>query len=129
VLGYAKDSRGDTQAVLVTLVRSYGAKRQVTLEDIAAETSRPPDRCEAALERLIDYRLVRHVGGYYEVSHDFVARKVLFELVDSDELKFKRFRELLASKAAAFSTTKNLLAIEELTILYACRDRVLPPRT
>lgn len=126
VLGYAKDSRGDTQAVLVTLVRSYGAKRQVTLEDIAAETSRSPDRCEAALERLIDYRLVRHIGEYYEVSHDFVARKVLFELVDSDELKFKRFRELLASKAAAFSTTKNLLAIEELTVLYAYRDRVLP---
>lgn len=126
VLGYAKDSKGDTQAVLVTLVRSYGAKRQVTLEDIAAETSRGPDRCEAALERLIDYRLVRHIGEYYEVSHDFIARKVLFELVDSDELKFKRFRELLASKAAAYSTTKNLLAIEELTVLYAYRDRVLP---
>lgn len=126
VLGYAKDPKGDTQAVLVTLVRSYGTKRQVTLEDIAAETARTPDRCEAALERLIDYRLVRHIGEYYEVSHDFVARKVLFELVDSDELKFKRFRELLASKAAAFSTTKNLLAIEELTVLYAYRDRILP---
>jgi hypothetical protein len=126
VLGYAKDSKGDVQAVLVTLVRSYGAKRQVTLEDIVAETSRSQDRCEVALERLIDYRLVRHIGDYYEVSHDFVARKVLVELVDSDELKFKRFRELLASKAAAYSTTRNLLSIEELTMLYVYRDRVLP---
>ena len=126
VLGYARDSRGDTQAVLVTLVRSYGAKRQVTLEDVAAETSRSQDRCEVALEKLIDYRLVRHIGEYYEVSHDFVARKVLFELVDSDELKFKRFRELLASKAAAYGTTKNLLSVEELTMLYVYRERILP---
>src|SRR5205823_4148504 len=73
-----------------------------------------------------DYRLVRHIGDYYEISHDFIARKVLFELIDSDELTFKRFRELLASKAAAFSTTKNLLSTEELVMLYIYRDRVLP---
>lgn len=126
VLSYAKDSRGDLQALLVALVRSYGSKRQVAIEEIAGETGRSVKACEAGLEKLIDFRLVRHIGDYYEVAHDFIARKVLFAMVDSDELNFKRFRELLASKAAAYATTRNLLTTQELLALYAYRDRVLP---
>jgi hypothetical protein len=126
LLNYAKDSKGEAQAVLVTLVRSYGAKRQVTLQDVASETGRDEILCEGVLEKLIDLRLVRHIGNFYEITHDFIARKVLYELVDSDEITFKRFRELFASKAAAFNTTRSLLTTEELLMLYTYRDRVIP---
>lgn len=126
LLNYAQDSKGEVQAVLVTLVRSYGAKRQVTLRDVAVETGRDETLCENALEKLMDLRLVRHIGEYYEIAHDFIARKVLFELVDTDELTFKRFRELLTSKAAAFAMTRSLLTTEELLMLYSYRDRVIP---
>ena len=126
LISYAQDSKGTIQAVLVALVRSHGSKKQVTLQDIAGETARDFVQCEAAVERLIDLRLVRHIGEYYEISHDFIARKVLYELVDADELAFKRFRELLSSKSAAFSTTRSLLTTEELLMLYIYRDRILP---
>ncbi|MGO8744235.1 MAG: hypothetical protein ACLQUR_17770 [Limisphaerales bacterium] len=83
-------------------------------------------RCEAVLEKLIDLRLVRHIESYYEVTHDFVARKIINELADSEEREFKRFRELLSSQAAAYSTTRGTLTNEELLMLYKHRQRIIP---
>ena len=69
---------------------------------------------------------MRHVENYYEITHDFVARKVIAELVGSEEKEFKRFRELLSSKAAVYRTTQNPLTEEELLMVYRHRQRVIP---
>ena len=110
----------------MSLVRSYGVKAQKELGEIRSDTGLDADKCENALEKLIDLRLVRHVENYYEITHDFVARKVIAELVGSEEKEFKRFRELLSSKAAAYRTTQNPLTEEELLMVYRHRQRVIP---
>ena len=125
-LTYAQDSTGNVRRVLVSLVKSYGVKAQRSLDEVASDIGLAQQACEAALERLIDLRLVRHVEGAYEIAHDFLARKVANELIDSTERQFKRSRELLASKAAAFQTTRTKLSSEELIMLYRHRDRIVP---
>lgn len=125
-LDYAKDSKGHVRAVLISLVRSYGIKAQRTIEEVIADTGLNRLECENAIEKLIDLRLVRHIDPHYEVSHDFIARKIMSELVDSEEREFKRFRELLTSKAAAYQTTKAILTSEELLILYRYKERIIP---
>ena len=101
-------------------------KAQRELAEVQVDTGLDTTRCEIALEKLIDLRLVRHVETYYEITHDFVARKVVDELADSDEKEFKRFRELLSSKAAAYSVTRSGLTAEELLMLYKHRQRIIP---
>lgn len=125
-LDYAQDGEGHIRAVLVSLVRSYGVKAQRTLEEIVGDTGIESAHCERALEKLIDLRLVRHIADSYEVAHDFIARRVVSELVDSEEREFKRFRELLTSKAAAYQTTGALLTREELLILFKYKERIIP---
>jgi hypothetical protein len=125
-LAYANGQQGLGRAVLVALVRSYGVKAQRSLSEIARDAGISEQTCESLLERLIDLRLVRHVGGDYEVAHDFLAKEISAKLVDSEEREFKRFRELLASKAAAFAVTGGVLTEEELLILFKHKERVLP---
>jgi len=124
-LEFAKGSEGNVKAVLVSLVRSHGVKAQRPLGEIVVDTGLDEAQCEAALEKLIDLRLVRHVEAHYEVSHDFIARRIISELVDSEEREFKRFRELLASKAAAYQTTEGLLTSEELLMLFKHKERIV----
>jgi hypothetical protein len=125
-LAYAHDTGGHVNSVLVSLVRSYGVKAQKSLADIVTETSLTAQACELALERLIDLRLVRHIRDMYEVAHDFLAHEISAKLVDSEEREFKRFRELLSTKAAAFDTTRSLLTVMELLVLFSYKERVLP---
>lgn len=125
-LAYARDTEGHLKSVLVSLVRSYGVKAQKSLAEIAVDVGLPDRKCEVVLEQLIDLRLVRHVGDLYEVAHDFLARDILRKLVDSEERNFKRIRELLASKAATYATTRSLLTVEELLMLFKYKERVLP---
>jgi hypothetical protein len=125
-LEYAQDSEGHARLALVSLVRSYGVKAQRTIDDIVADTGLDKFKCEVALERLIDLRLVRHVEDYYEVSHDFVAKRIISTLVDSEEREFKRFRELLTTKTAAYQTTGAALTCEELLMLYKHKERIIP---
>jgi len=126
LLEYAQDKEGDARLVLVSLVRSYGVKAQRSINEIAADTGLNGLACESALERLIDLRLVRHIGDYYEISHDFIAKQIIHTLVDSEERVFKRFRELLATKAAAYQTTGATLTCEELLMLYKYKERITP---
>ena len=123
-LTYAQDAGGHIRPVLVSLVRSYGVKTQRTLGEIASDTGLTEGDCETSLEKLIDLRLVRHIGGMYEVAHDFLAHEIADKLVDSEEREFKRFRELLSTKASAFSTTRSLLSTMELLVLYSYKERV-----
>jgi hypothetical protein len=126
LLQYAQDDEGHIRAVLIALVRSYGIKAQRTMSEILADTGLSGTACETALEILIDLRLVRHIDPFYEVSHDYVARKIINELADSQEREFKRFRELLASKAAAYQTTSGLLSEQEVLMLFKHKEKVLP---
>jgi hypothetical protein len=125
LLQYAQDSEGHIRAVLVSLVRSYGVKAQRTLSEVASDTGLQDDVCEGALEKLIDLRLVRHLDPYYEVSHDYIAKKIIADLADSEEREFKCFRELLTSKAGAYQTTQSLLNHHELLMLYKHREKVI----
>lgn len=125
-LEYAQDSEGHVRSVLVSLVRSYGVKAQRTIDEIVADTDLDKDNCEVALEKLIDLRLVRHIGTYYEITHDFIARRINSELVGSEEREFKQFRDLLASKAAAYKTTESPLTAEELLMLFKHKARMIP---
>lgn len=124
-LEYAQDRAGHVKLALVALVRSYGVKAQRTLGEVAADTGLSVPETEVALEKLIDLRLVRHLGENYEISHDFIARRIANELIDSEEREFKRFRELLSSKAAAYLTTRALLTPEELLSLFKYRRRII----
>ena len=125
-LMYAQDTKGILRAVLISLVRSYGVKAQREIGEIVVDTGLTEGDCDQALERLIDLRLVRHIAPFYEISHDFIARRIANELVDSEELEFKRFRELLTSKTAAFQKTHSLLTTEEQLILYKHRQKIVP---
>lgn len=126
LLEYAQEGEGNARLVLVSLVRSYGVKAQRSIDDIIADTGLDGLKCEVALERLIDLRLVRHLDDYYEISHDFIAKQITSTLVDSEEREFKRFRELLTTKAAAYQTTEATLTREELLMLYKHKERIAP---
>jgi conflict system STAND superfamily ATPase/uncharacterized protein DUF4062 len=126
LLTYANDKEGHIRSILASLVRSYGVKAQKSLSEIAADAGLTETNCEAFLERLIDLRLVRHLGNQYEIAHDFLAHEISTKLVDSEEREFKRFRELLTNKAGAFSTTKALLTVGEMLVLFKHKERVLP---
>lgn len=125
-LDYANDKEGYIRLVLVALVRSYGVKAQKRIEELASETGLDHRAVEIALEKLIDLRLVRHIEQYYEITHDFIARRVVSELVDSEGKEVKRFQELLSSKAAAHAITGALLTSEEMLMLYKHRERIVP---
>lgn len=125
-LQYARDTQGYIQSVLTALVRGQGSKRQVTVSEITTELGIDQDKVESALERLIDLRLVRHIDEIYELAHDFLAHKIFDELIDPAEMEFRRFRELLESKAAAYNTTHSLLTAVEMLMLFKHRSRVKP---
>ena len=124
-LRLAHENAGDLRLLLIALVKSYGVKAQRSSQELAAVTGLEVARCEEQLERLIDLRLARHFSGLYEVSHDFLAKMITEELVDSGEREFKRFRELLSSRATAFASTSSRLTIEEVLFLYKHRQRII----
>jgi hypothetical protein len=124
-LRLAQDDAGDLRLLLIALVKSYGVKAQRSLQELVADTGLEPAHCEAQLERLIDLRLARHISGRYEVSHDFLAKIITEELVDSEEREFKRFRELLSSRATAFASTSSRLTVEEVLFLYKHKRRII----
>jgi hypothetical protein len=124
-LRLAHDDTGDLRLLLVALVKSYGVKAQRSIQELATDTGLEIGRSEALLERLIDLRLARHISGLYEVSHDFLAKIITEELVDSEEREFKRFRELLTSRATAFTSTLSRLTLEEVLFLYKHKRRII----
>jgi hypothetical protein len=111
--------------ILIVLVSSYGTKTQKSLEEISMESLLPNTDVENTLNSLIDLRLVRTVNGTYEIAHDFLARIIISELVSSEEREAKKFKNLLASRAAAYQATKADLTKSEHLHIYRFRNKIL----
>jgi hypothetical protein len=81
---------------------------------------------DACLKDLANLRLVHGVEGKWELVHDFLASKVLEELVSPEEREAKIFRDVLVAKAAAFESTGELPTYKEHLGIYAHRSRIAP---
>ena len=100
--------------ILVALVSSYARKAQKRIDEIESETGLDTEMAMRVVARLIDMRMVRAVGDAYEISHDFLARRILAEIVTAEEAEAKRCRELLElSRRSTYEQTGSLLTYRE----------------
>ncbi len=113
------------KGILISLVSSYGTKAQKTIGEISTESLIPHLDVENTLNLLTDLRLVRSVNGTYEIAHDFLARIISSELVSVEEREAKKFKDLLASRAAAYQATKAGLTVSEHLHIYKFRHKIL----
>lgn len=118
-----KEQKG--REVLIALVSSYGTKSQKTLEEIVAETLENRKDIEKVLRSLIDLRMVRAVNDHFEIVHDFLAKTIVAELVSATEREAKKFKDLLASRTAAYEDTRAILTQAEHIYIYKHRNRIL----
>ena len=112
------------KAILIALVSSYGTKAQKTLEEISKECLLPKTEAEKVLALLIDLRIVRIVNDTYEIAHDFLAKIITSELVSIEEREAKIFKDLLASRTAAYESTKAGLTRSEHLHIYRFRNKI-----
>ena len=113
------------KAILIALVSSYATKVQKTLEEVATESMLSEAEVEKSLNSLIDLRLVRNVNDSYEISHDFLAKIIMTELVSAEEREAKKFKDLLSTRAAAYNSTKAGLTLAEHLYIYRLRNKIL----
>lgn len=111
--------------ILISLVSSYGTKTQKTADEIATETLQEQGEVEKLLKILADLRLVRAIDGQHEIVHDFLAKTILAELVSADEREAKKYKDLLAARAAAFTDTGAALTFAEHLRIYKHRNKIL----
>ncbi len=123
-LKYLGDKAEVGKRVLISLVNSYGTKDQKTLEEVCLEAAVSREQATDTLGSLVDLRMVRNVDGVFEVSHDFLAKMIVMELVSSEERDAKRFKDLLSSQAAAYEVTKTGLSSAEHLQIYKFRHRI-----
>jgi hypothetical protein len=110
--------------VLIALVSSYGTKMQKSLDEIASEIGESTGDAREALNDLQSLRIVRAVEGAFEIAHDFLAKRIVNEIVDSDEKDAKRAQELLSSRASVYPFTRSLLGHAEHLYVYKYRERI-----
>lgn len=110
--------------LLISLVSSYGTKTQKTIDALAIETSISPRECARVLSRLRSARLVRITEGRFEIIHDFLARRIITEVVSADEKDAKRCQELLISRSSTYRLTNSLLSYAEHLYIYRYRERI-----
>jgi hypothetical protein len=113
------------KAILIALVTSYGTKAQKTLDEISTECLFPTKDIEKALYLLIDLRLVRFVNDTYEIAHDLLAKIITSELVSAEEKEAKKFKDLLASRTAAYESTRDGLTLSEHLYIYKYCNKIL----
>jgi len=123
-LKYLGKNKQKGEEVLIALVSSYGSKSQKTVGEIADEALQNRKDVERTLRSLIDLRLVRSINDHFEIVHDFLAKTIVTELVSADEREAKKFKEVLASRTAAYPTTKANLARAEHLHIYKYRSRI-----
>jgi len=124
-LKYLGKNEKKGKEALIALVSSYGTKSQKTADEIAVETLQNRKEVERTLKSLIDLRMVRAINDHFEIVHDFLAKNIIAELVAADEREAKKFKELLASRAAAYADTKANLTRAEHIYLYKYRNKIL----
>lgn len=107
--------------LVVALASSHGTKTQRSVVELAQESHLDTAIVGSALKQLVDLRLVRQVGERFELAHDFVAQSVITQLASSEEIEAKMYRELLASRAAAYGQTHALLTTSEHLQIYMHR--------
>lgn len=117
----AKESR----AILISLAAPSRRLRKSN-EDISKDTSLARDVVEGCLGDLAALRLVHAVGDSWEITHDFLAQKVIEDLIAPEEREARLFRDVLVAKAAAFRSTGELLSLKEHLGIYAYRSRISP---
>jgi hypothetical protein len=111
--------------ILISLVGSYGTKKQKTLDELVGESLVTKQELRTILSRLIDARIVRAVNGFYEIAHDFLAKRIMNELVSAEEKEAKKFKDILFSRSAAFDTTRAGLTHTEHLHIYKYRNKIL----
>jgi hypothetical protein len=114
----------ESQAVMISLAARARRFRK-TVEEIAKDTSLPVSVVEACLSDLANLRLVHTIEGKWEIVHDFLAQKVIEELVAPEEREARVFRDVVVAKAAAFGNTGELLTYKEHLGAYAHRQRIV----
>lgn len=124
-LKYLGNKINSGKSVLIALVSSYGTKTQRTLWEISIDSLLSHSEVSDILNHLIDLRLVRSVDGTFEIAHDFLAKIITSELVSAEEREAKKFKELLASRTAAYETTKANLTSSEHLYIYRYRNKIL----
>ena len=117
----AKESR----EILVSLTAPNKRLRK-TSDQISRDTNLDSGLAEACLGDLAALRLVHAVGSNWEITHDFLAQKVVEDLVAPEEREARVFRDILVAKAAAFQSTGEILSVKEHLGIYAHRSRISP---
>lgn len=124
-LKYLGDDIEKGKQLLISLVSSYGTKTQKSLDELADESLVSKQEVRIILSRLIDVRIVRAVNGSYEIAHDFLAKRIMNELVSAEEKEAKKFKDILFSRAATFDTTRAGLTHTEHLHIYKYRNKIL----
>ena len=124
-LKYLGDEIEKGKQILISLVSSYGTKTQKKLDELVGESLVSKQEVRTILSRLIDARIVRAVNGSYEIAHDFLAKRIMIELVSAEEKEAKKFKDILFSRAAAFDTTRAGLTHTEHLHIYKYRNKIL----
>jgi HEAT repeat protein len=113
--------------VLVALVRSTGVKRQRSLEELEVETGRGEELLRPLLAKLVDRRMIRHLGGgEYEIIHDHLAHLVDQEIIGAGERELKELREFMDLRGRAYRRHPALLQTPDMARLYATREKISP---
>jgi len=116
------DERIHARRVLESLSRASGAKATRDFDELRQEAGRPEAELRLLLRKLEEMRLIRSVGGGYEIQHDRLAAAVLSDMSE-ERRESKASLELLDARIAKFEKTKQLLDITDLTDLF--RHRLL----
>lgn len=124
-LKYLGKKQEHGKQVLIALVSSYGTKTQKSVGEISAEVNLAESQVEKLVESLIDLRMVRAVNNDVEIVHDFLAKRIVAELAAAEERESKKFKELLASRAALYDKTGAGLTRAEHLHLYRYRHKIL----
>jgi hypothetical protein len=117
----------ESRAVLVSLAAPTSRLRKSSAE-ISTDTGLARGAVETCLADLSSLRLVHAVGASWEITHDFLAQKVIEDLVAPEEREARVFRDVLIAKAAAFRSTGEILSVKEHLGVYAHRSQITPAR-
>ncbi|HXP78848.1 MAG TPA: DUF4062 domain-containing protein [Verrucomicrobiae bacterium] len=115
----------ESQAVMISLAGHLRRFRK-TSEEISRDTSVPLPGVEACLADLLNLRLVHAIsGGRWEIVHDFLAQRVIEDLIAPEDYEARLFRDVVAAKAGVYARNAELLTYKEHLGAYAHRQRIV----